>query len=834
MTGNGVYCMELAKDRGFKIKISLIPFILLLTIGLIEGDKTVYQKVFKTYMIFIFDVELLIIFAIYIFSEKINVKYILIFVIAVTFGIIQNFLFFMKSNFVINLFVLSVVTIIAFYLLTVNLGNNKKETYPKDKKYLLYFALYFIYVLIQYIVSFFSGEVSYDRNYHLANYIMLLIFASSFYLLINDLEEVKTALLFINAFIILVMIWSTSEFIQQAIASYKSNSITFNLGSILSQFRPKLSFGNTDYFSGYMVGVLPLVFASPFIFYRSPINSKKKALVIISAVTAILGLIPLIFSQTISAWAGIYIGTVIFLASVVLMQEKLHLKYKILIVSALACLFIVLPIILILVPNPVSKNVLPRLLSKFSNIMFFLNDRFNAWSCGLSLFKDHPVLGSGLGTVYAASFKYMNKYFYIYSDSNSFKHSHNEFIEVLGEGGIFGLIFFIALFGFVIVMLLMRAYSRRYEFNYRLICLGNAIGIICMLIHQVFSLSLRMSVTMTMYFFLLGLAIFLISYSKKALIEIHDDVDEQEKGNIFAGLFTKTSYTVLTSILALFLFISLFLFLPLYLCENNVVKVLPLNLNTPVGITDHYLNTSVKIMPGNPYAWTYKYNFDFEYKLYDAYQDRSAKSYDELYAKIEKIYDDAIYDLDRINSIIPGYQDVWGKYAQTYFSRQRYMEDKFSRTGRLNDLENSMKFGEKTLDYYNKSLDMNFLDMNSHLRKLYLLKKMDNKTQFNESIFNMITAKIYLDFARGKRIVKENIKIEFSDTKPTSLKKEDKNYYFTVNNNDVKMITERNYLIDDYMNMSQTISEDLTNFFKNFKFEDNIAIDENADRTTTE
>jgi O-antigen ligase len=823
--------MDLTKDKGFKINISLIPFILLLSIGLIEGDKTVYQKVFKTYMIFIFDIELLVIFALYVFVEKVRLKYIFIFIAAVSFGVLQNILFYMQDNILINFFILSVVIVVSFYLLSVNANAKKSEALIKDKKYVLFFILYFLFILIQYLVSFVSKEVSYDRNYHFSNYIMLLIFAMSFYLLINDLEEIKTGLLLIDVFLVIVLIWSTTEFIQTAMASYKNNSVVFNLGTILSQFRPKLSFGNTDYFSGYMVGILPLAIVTPFVFYSYADKFRKKFLTISSAVVAFLGFVPLVFSQTVSAIGGIIIGLVILVFSILFMQVNLKLKYKMMVMTAIVAFLIIFAGTVLFVPNPISKNVMPRLIAKASNPLFALNDRFNAWSCGLNLFKDHPVFGSGLGTVYAASFKYMNKYFYIYSDSNSFKHSHNEFLEVLGEGGIFGLIFFVALFGFILFSLFKRAYSRKYEFNYRLVCLGVSVGIISMLIHQVFSLSLRMSVTMTMYFFLIGMGIFLISYSKKALLDGDDAADGESTA--FKGPFTQRQFAVLTAVLSAFLLFSLFLFLPVYMCENNIVKVLPLSVQRPLNETDYYLKKAISFMPGNPYAWTYKFSFDSEIKMYDA--ANNSKSYEEYYQKRESIFDDTIGDLDRINSIIPGYQDVWQKYGQTYFSMCLYMKEKFGKTGRSSDLDNAGKYMEKALFYFNKSLDMDFLDRDSHLKKLFILKQMDNKNQFKESLANLVAARIYVDYARGRRILKDDIKIDFSDTDATALKVEKNKYYFTLNKNDLDLIAERDYLIDDANNLSNTINEDTTRLFGSFK-NDNLEkpVDDNINKTTTE
>ena len=161
------------------ISIAVIPFIFLLSIGLIKGDITYHQKIFKTFMIFVFNLALLFIFFIHIWGNKEGLK--------------------------------------------------------KQKKYFIYFASYFLFIFFQFVVSYLSKETSYDREYYLGNYTFLILFAMFFYLYLNNLDEVKIGLLLINIFFIIVLIWSIKDF--------------NDAGKTLSGFRPKLSFGNTNYFA---------------------------------------------------------------------------------------------------------------------------------------------------------------------------------------------------------------------------------------------------------------------------------------------------------------------------------------------------------------------------------------------------------------------------------------------------------------------------------------------------------------------------------------------------------------------------------------------------------
>ena len=285
--------MSKTKELGLKISIAIIPFVFLFSIGLIEGDITLHQKVFKTLLLFIFNLALIIIFAINIFGEKSDLD--------------------------------------------------------KKRKYLLYFALYFLYILIQYIVTFFSGEISYDRDYYLGDYTFLIMFGLFFFLYLKNIDDVKMGIILLNIFLIIVLVWSMVEFFalkNELLKNSLSSGQPFSWATFFSQFRPKLSFGNTDYFSGYLIGLLPLGLLSPFIFYDTKKKFLENRIPIIFAVISLLGLLPLFFSQTRSAWLGMFVSLVfIMIPSLIIMSRKITKIKKIIFVSLFIITLIVVPLL---------------------------------------------------------------------------------------------------------------------------------------------------------------------------------------------------------------------------------------------------------------------------------------------------------------------------------------------------------------------------------------------------------------------------------------------------------------------------------------------------------
>ncbi|MBN2544451.1 MAG: O-antigen ligase family protein, partial [Spirochaetes bacterium] len=590
----------------FNFIISLLPFILLILIGIIQGEITLHQKVFKTFLIFLFDSLLLITIFLYMFIKK-------------------------------------DMTII-------------------KRKYLLFFLLYLSYVFIQYIISFLSKEISYDRDYHLGNYILLIIFGFFFFLYIRNFLQIETGLLIINFFMLIVFIWSLYELIIKG----------FNFGN----FRPELSFGNTDYFAGYIIGLLPLSLIGALIWFINYNETKKPFqlfLAISCLILSLIGIAPLIATQTKSAIFGWYIGyMLIFISCLILIQKKFVLRTKLIFSSVYLMIFIIIPIIFLLFPPPFIKLIFRRIFDAFNDFDFFLKDRIeNGWAGALGLFKDHPLFGAGLGSVYPASFKYIGKFFYLYSSSNSFKHSHCEYVEILGEAGIFGIMIFSSLILFVIISLFKITFSDKYHIKFRLLSLGTCCGIISMLIHQIFSLSLRMSVTMTAFFFLMGLSIFIISYKNKALV---DSIEEEKSvqndhGNhkFFIPYFEKNitlrNFYIILIIILMLVFYSFILIMPVFNSENNIIKseksyIMAGNIydqalqdeknisnyaslfNKYIELSNKYIKNAIIIKPDNPYAWTQKYILDRDVNFKLTKDDDDVKA----------VLNDIKTDLDNLNS----------------------------------------------------------------------------------------------------------------------------------------------------------------------------------------
>lgn len=94
----------------------------------------------------------------------------------------------------------------------------------------------------------------------------------------------------------------------------------------------------------------------------------------------------------------------------------------------------------------------PQYVARFESITNTTTDgsnlgRFDVWTSSINMFKDHPVTGVGIGqwrTIYEASYRLPTENQHLY-------HAHNNFIQLLGEVGLLGLLGVLIFYGSIII-----------------------------------------------------------------------------------------------------------------------------------------------------------------------------------------------------------------------------------------------------------------------------------------------------------------------------------------------------------------------------------------------
>jgi len=205
-------------------------------------------------------------------------------------------------------------------------------------------------------------------------------------------------------------------------------------------------FGNAGYFAEYLCLTLPIAVS---LFLVS--KNKLTKLLLLAGILSISSSIVFTFTRT--PYLSIVISFIFMLFLFLISRGKEFFKenVKIFIVVFLAIIII---ISLIVVPNPLNKSgtAISKIKSRTSvnqlTQSYEIKRRVATWKFTILLIKDHPLLGSGIGTFKYNSLGYQAKFFDQGDNRTLYPYgfagrAHNEYLQLWAELGIIGLIIFI-------------------------------------------------------------------------------------------------------------------------------------------------------------------------------------------------------------------------------------------------------------------------------------------------------------------------------------------------------------------------------------------------------
>ncbi|MBA3061397.1 MAG: hypothetical protein FP833_00310, partial [Atribacteria sp.] len=205
-------------------------------------------------------------------------------------------------------------------------------------------------------------------------------------------------------------------------------------------------FGNVNYFAEYMIVPLPLAIS----FFFAARNRTHKILLLVG-ILAMGGSLILTFTR--GSYLAIGISSIFMFFLYLANQGKSFIKeHKKIFILALA--LIILVTFLFAIPNPLNKSgtVISKIQGRISITQFTqgssLKRRIAIWEFTGLIIKDHPLLGSGLGTFKYNSLSYQAKFFDQGENRSLYPYGiadkvHNEYLQLGAETGILGLgIFF--------------------------------------------------------------------------------------------------------------------------------------------------------------------------------------------------------------------------------------------------------------------------------------------------------------------------------------------------------------------------------------------------------
>ncbi len=118
--------------------------------------------------------------------------------------------------------------------------------------------------------------------------------------------------------------------------------------------------------------------------------------------------------------------------------------------------------------------------------------RLDVWKDSVKMIRDYPWFGVGAGNFSLLFHKYNSVV-----DSLFYDHVHNDYLEILVEGGLVGAIYF--------AMVGLRFLKKEQDSSRWTIVLGGMAGLLAITLHGITDFNMQIPANAMMFFFLLGL-----------------------------------------------------------------------------------------------------------------------------------------------------------------------------------------------------------------------------------------------------------------------------------------------------------------------------------------
>jgi len=291
-------------------------------------------------------------------------------------------------------------------------------------------------------------------------------------------------------------------------------------------------FGNVNFFAEYLIVPLPLAIS---LFFT--VQNRTHKILLLVGILAMGGSLILTFTR--GSYLAIGISSLFMFFLYLASRGKGFIKeYKKIFIFILT--LIILVTFLFTLPNPLNKSgtVIYKIKRRISISQFTqsssLKRRIAIWKFTGMMIKDHPILGSGLGTFKYNSLSYQAKFFDQGENRRLYPHGfadkvHNEYLQLWAELGIVGLGIFIWLmvsyFNYGLRLL------KRIKGNYKMgIIIGLMGAVIAVLVDGIFGFPMHLPATIVLFWIALSLTV-LLGEREKKWKRLENNLDEFNREN---------------------------------------------------------------------------------------------------------------------------------------------------------------------------------------------------------------------------------------------------------------------------------------------------------------
>ena len=277
-------------------------------------------------------------------------------------------------------------------------------------------------------------------------------------------------------------------------------------------------FGNVNFFAEYLIVPLPIAVSLFFVTQ----NKIKKFLLLI-------GIIVMGTSLIATFTRGSYLGfgvSLIFMSFLFLISRGKNFIKKNRKIFIIILTVVIIITFLFIIPNPLNKpgTAIEKIKSRVSISQITqsasIKRRIATWKFTVPMIKDHPLLGSGIGTYKYNTLKYQAEFFKLGENRSLYPHgfadkAHNEYLQLWAEMGIVGLGIFIWLIisYFSCGLKILRKIKDEYKQG---IIIGLMGSVTAVLIDGLFGFPLHLPATVILFWLVLALTIVIINIEANA------------------------------------------------------------------------------------------------------------------------------------------------------------------------------------------------------------------------------------------------------------------------------------------------------------------------------
>ena len=348
------------------------------------------------------------------------------------------------------------------------------KTYQKkaniNSEYKRYFIAVYLFVATMFISALLSGDIVYGLKRWADMWIWRFMPFVVVIFLLNNYIDAKKVMLTGFAGITLTSVYAVYQ-------------------GLSGMSRANGFYGHPMTLGGWLCIFLPLLLIE---FFERRLLGKYYWLAGLAFCICIAGLV---FNATRGAWLAVAIVSAVLLIYY-MFKSKRNLAVSIIFVALIST---------VLVNNPKFMHRLETIddFDKYQSN----TERILIWQSAWNMFKDHPVLGVGLGQY---TENYQQKYISPQAKEPKLGHAHNNFMQMLAENGIVGFAGFVIMFGYIIFKNLITWVKGRNVYALMIVS-----ATVCLLLQGFTEYNVGNSAVIKMYWLVLGLLVVLSEFYRK-------------------------------------------------------------------------------------------------------------------------------------------------------------------------------------------------------------------------------------------------------------------------------------------------------------------------------